>query len=52
MDNSYFVKQFSTSCLAHFAYYIESNKEAAVVDPLRHSEPYLELLNQRGAKLK
>jgi hydroxyacylglutathione hydrolase len=48
----YYVEQINTGCLAQFAYYIESNGEAAIIDPLRESEPYLEILKKRGAKLK
>ena len=48
----YYIQQISTTCLAHFAYYIESNKEAVIIDPLRDPESYLAILEQRGAKLK
>lgn len=47
-----FVKQLYTGCLAEAAYYIESNGEAAIVDPLREVQPYIELASQRGAKIK
>lgn len=47
-----FVQQFYTNCLAHAAYYIESQGEAAIVDPLRDVSPYIELANERGAKIK
>ncbi len=47
-----YVKQLYTNCLAHAAYYIESDKEAVVIDPLRNPEPYLELAKERGAKIK
>ncbi len=46
------IKQLYTSCLAEAAYYIESNGEAAIIDPLRETAPYLELLQQNGAQLK
>lgn len=46
------VEQIYTGCLAEAAYYIESNGEAAIVDPLRETKPYLELLQRDGAKLK
>ena len=46
------VQQLYTSCLAEAAYYIESQGEAALIDPLRDIEPYLELLRQRGARLR
>ena len=34
-------EQIYTGCLAHGAYYIESNGEAAIIDPLREVEPYI-----------
>ncbi len=46
------VEQLYTGCLAEAAYYIESNGEAAIIDPLRETEPYLELLRRDNAKLK
>ncbi len=46
------VEQLYTGCLAEAAYYIESNGEAAIIDPLRETAPYLALLKQSGAKLK
>ncbi len=47
-----YVEQIFTSCLAEMAYYIESNGEAAVIDPLRETTPYIEKANSRGAKIK
>jgi hydroxyacylglutathione hydrolase len=47
-----YVQQLYTNCLAEAAYYIESNGEAAIVDPIRETEPYVELAKQRGAKIK
>ena len=47
-----YVEQLYTGCLAEAAYYIESNGEAAIIDPMRETEPYLEMLEKRGAKLK
>ena len=47
-----YVEQLYTCCLAEAAYYIESNGEAAIIDPLRETEPYLELATKRGAKIK
>lgn len=41
-----------TSCLAEAAYYIESDGEAAIIDPIRETSPYLEKLKATGAKLK
>jgi len=46
------VEQIYTGCLAEAAYYIESNGEAAIIDPLRETKPYLEKLEKEGAKLK
>jgi hydroxyacylglutathione hydrolase len=46
------VEQIYTGCLAHGAYYIESNGEAAVIDPLRDTQSYIELAASRGAKIK
>jgi glyoxylase-like metal-dependent hydrolase (beta-lactamase superfamily II)/rhodanese-related sulfurtransferase len=46
------VEQIYTGCLAHAAYYIESNGEAAVFDPLREVQPYLDRANADQAKIK
>jgi glyoxylase-like metal-dependent hydrolase (beta-lactamase superfamily II)/rhodanese-related sulfurtransferase len=46
------IEQIYTGCLAQGAYYIVSNGEAAIVDPLRETEPYLKRLEQDGVKLK
>jgi hydroxyacylglutathione hydrolase len=51
-NSNYYLQQLSTECLSQFAYFIESAGEAVLIDPLRHSAPYLELLQQRNAKLK
>lgn len=47
-----FVKQLYTGCLSEAAYYIESNGEAAIVDPLRDIDPYLQLAKERNARIK
>ncbi len=47
-----FIKQLYTGCLSEAAYYIESKGEAAVIDPLRDIDAYLELANERKAKVK
>lgn len=47
-----YVKQLYTGCLAEAAYYIESNGEAAIIDPIRETEPYTELAAERGTKIK
>jgi len=46
------IEQIYTGCLAQGAYYIEDNGEAAIIDPLRETSPYLEKLKKAGAKLK
>lgn len=46
------VEQIYTGCLAHAAYYIESNGEAAVFDPLREVQPYMDRADADGAKIK
>ncbi len=49
---SMYIEQLYTNCLAEAAYYIESDGEAAIIDPLRETEPYKELAAKRGAKIK
>jgi hydroxyacylglutathione hydrolase len=46
------IEQIYTGCLAQGAYYIVSNGEAAIIDPLRETKPYLERLENDGVKLK
>jgi len=46
------VEQIYTGCLAEAAYYIESNGEVAIIDPLREVAPYIEKAKQDGAKIK
>jgi len=46
------VEQIYTGCLAEAAYYIESEGEAVIIDPLRETAPYLEKLKKSGARLK
>lgn len=47
-----FIQQLYTSCLSEAAYYIESNGEAAVIDPLRDIETYINLAKERNASIK
>ena len=47
-----YIEQIYTGCLAQGAYYIESNGEAAIIDPLREVKPYLEKAQSRGATIK
>ncbi len=46
------VEQLYTGCLAEAAYYIESNGEAAIIDPLRETTPYILKATENGAKIK
>lgn len=46
------IEQIYTGCLAQGAYYIESKGEAAIIDPLRETEPYLKKAEQNGAIIK
>lgn len=46
------IEQIYTGCLAQGAYYIESNGEVAIVDPLREVQPYIDMANDRGATIK
>jgi hydroxyacylglutathione hydrolase len=46
------IEQIYTGCLAQGAYYITSNGEAAIIDPLRETQPYTDRLEKDGVKLK
>lgn len=46
------IEQIYTGCLAHAAYYIESNGEAAIIDPLREVQPYINRAKLDNAKIK
>ena len=46
------VEQLFTGCLAEMAYYIESNGEAAIIDPLRETEPYIRMAEADKAEIK
>ena len=46
------IEQIYTNCLAQGAYYIESNGEAAIIDPLREPQPYIERAQKNGAQIK
>lgn len=47
-----YIQQLYTGCLSEAAYYIESNGEAAIIDPIRDIDEYMTLLSSRGATLK
>jgi hydroxyacylglutathione hydrolase len=46
------IEQLYTKCLSQGAYYIESEGEVAVIDPLREVDQYLEMAERDGAKIK
>ncbi len=46
------IEQLYTGCLAQGAYYIESKGEAAIIDPLRETSPYIRKTEKAGAKIK
>ena len=47
-----FIKQLYTGCLSEAAYYIESEGEVAIIDPLRDTEEYIDLAKERKAGIK
>ena len=46
------IEQIYTGCLAQGAYYIESEGEAVIIDPIRETQPYIDKLEAEGVKLK
>ena len=46
------VEQLYTNCLAEAAYYIESEGESAIIDPLRETAPYLKMAQKNGSTIK
>ena len=46
------IEQIYTGCLAQGAYYIENNGEAAIIDPLRETTPYLKKAKENGVTIK
>ena len=46
------VEQIYTGCLAQGAYYIVSENEAVIIDPLRETKPYIDRLEKDGVQLK
>ncbi|CAN5637055.1 MBL fold metallo-hydrolase [soil metagenome] len=47
-----YIEQLYTGCLSEAAYYVESNGEAAIIDPLRDIEAYLQMAGERKSKIK
>lgn len=46
------IEQIYTGCIAQAAYYLESNGEAAIFDPLREVQPYIDKAEKDGAAIK
>lgn len=46
------LEQIYTGCIAHAAYYLESNGEAAIFDPLREVQPYIDKASSNNAMIK
>jgi len=46
------VEQLFTGCLAEMAYYVSDNGEAAIIDPLRETDPYIKMAEADGAQIK
>ncbi len=46
------IEQIYTGCLAQGAYYIRSGREAAIIDPLREVQPYLDRASRDGVEIK
>lgn len=46
------IEQLYTGCLSEAAYYIESDGEAAIVDPLRETDPYIKMAEENASKIK
>ena len=46
------IEQIYTSCLSEATYYIESEGESVIIDPLREVEPYIEKAKENNSKIK
>ncbi|MBS1501791.1 MAG: MBL fold metallo-hydrolase, partial [Bacteroidetes bacterium] len=46
------IEQIYTGCLAQGAYYIQSDNEAAIIDPMREVAQYIAKANKAGARIK
>ncbi|HXC03569.1 MAG TPA: MBL fold metallo-hydrolase, partial [Bacteroidia bacterium] len=47
-----YIEQMYTNCLAEAAYYIESEGEAFIIDPIRETTPYLDKARERKTTIK
>lgn len=52
ISSNCFIEQISTTCLAQYSYYIEADKKAIVIDPIRDLKVYTDLLTNRSANMK
>ncbi|CAK74474.1 unnamed protein product (macronuclear) [Paramecium tetraurelia] len=52
VGENFYIQQFQVSCLGQFSYYIESNNEAAVIDPMRDYEEYIKFSESRNSLIK
>src|SRR5438067_281768 len=46
------IQQLYTNCLSEAAYFIASNGEAAIIDPLRDVDTYIKMAEEKGVKIK
>ena len=47
-----YIEQIYTNCLAEAAYYVESDGEAVIIDPIRETDSYIQMAAARGASIK
>ena len=47
-----YIKQIYTSCMSQASYYVESDNDCVIIDPLRDIEIYDDLISKRGKNLK
>lgn len=47
-----YIKQIYTDCLSQASYYIESDGESVIIDPIRDTSLYMDLIKKRGSKVK
>jgi glyoxylase-like metal-dependent hydrolase (beta-lactamase superfamily II) len=52
MGSGFFVKQMMISCLAIYSYYIESENECFLIDPMNEIAKYEEVIRSRGKALR
>ena len=52
MDIASHIEQIYTGCLSQGSYFLHSNGEAVVIDPLRESTPYIEKAKSLGVEIK